>query len=229
MQQDTVDPSNFLPHDCLYLNSVQHCWMVEYSPVIRDFYINKLDSAVEENREILLKGYKKEANIIGLFKDRETAETFANAFKEKLISTGRWYDHFSFSPNRPYFRQDLKFSDWFESYLCSKTPNSNKNDFALLDQASDEPLSFELISGLIRHEFARKPLGFIEQFCKENKLSLQETKSLLNNHEFSYDAVACVKHILLALDYKVRLSIVFSCEDKDAKDYAEEITYYFTK
>jgi hypothetical protein len=184
---------------------------------------------IEENKQILIKGYRKEALVLGIYSDREKAENFANTFKDKLITSAGWPEYLSYSPNWPYFRQDLKFSDWFESYLYSKTLKSNENDFALLEQASGESIGYDMICSLICHEFARKPLGYIEQFCNENKLPLQHMNSLMNDSEFSFDTVFFIKQILLALNYKVRLKIIFLFEDKDVGDNAEDITYYFFK
>ncbi|MDO1447414.1 hypothetical protein Q0590_14190 [Rhodocytophaga aerolata] len=229
MQQDTLHSSNFLPEGSSFFNSRQRFWVIEYSPVVRDFYINNLDSTTVENREVLLKGYKKDALFLGIYKDRETAENFANVFKDKLITGGRWYSYLPSYPHWPSAGQDISFSDWFQSYLASKTFQAKDIDFALLEQASGESLSYELISSLICHEFNKKPYGFIEEFCNKKKLPFEKMKSFINNPEFDLDKSLFINHILLALDYRVKMNIVILYEDKDAKNHTEDLSYYFIK
>jgi hypothetical protein len=103
---------------------------------------------------------------------------------------------------------------------------TQKASFPLIEKASGQTISYELISSLICLELEKKPQGFIEEFCEGEKPYVQAVKDFLKDSEFSRNTASLVCTLLVDLGYKVKMTVVFSY-DQDMEYMEEEATYYF--
>ncbi|MDO1451077.1 hypothetical protein Q0590_32685 [Rhodocytophaga aerolata] len=107
--------------------------------------------------------------------------------------------------------------------------HSQQADFALIEKASRQHISYELISSLICLEMASKPEGFVNEFCKGDKSFMQAMMDFLNNSEFARDTSTFVCYFLATLGYRVKMTVVISFSDQDIDNPVEEASYYFSK
>lgn len=103
---------------------------------------------------------------------------------------------------------------------------TKRSNFALIEKASGQTISYELMSNLICLEFEKKPDGYIEEFCKDDKPYLQAMKDFLKDPEFGRDTSSLVCTFLVDLGYKVKMTVVIIL-DKEMEYVMEEASYYF--
>jgi len=106
---------------------------------------------------------------------------------------------------------------------------SQQADFTFIEKSSRQHISYELISSLICQEMASKPEGFVNEFCKGDKQFLQAMMSFLQDPDFGKDTASFVCFFLVALGYRVKMTVVITFDDKDIDNPIEEASYYFSR